>query len=164
MNSELLVEKLSQTQADELTKGLPAEFLSNLNQSFQDENRRRENQGQTAVWALPPDSRTYYLIRVDSNPYLLVGINKDVNISTFLKVTLNLKGFGAACLGKLIEDELIAQCRQQGKPVIATYIVTVEGYNCLKKLEDNLPRGIKEIRIDQRPGGDWSAQILLECQ
>jgi hypothetical protein len=158
-----MVEKLCWDKADELMKSLPAEFHEGFKIVFQSENERRESQGRAGKWALPPEDWTYYLVRVDAMPYLLVGVNTRVSISTFLKITTQLPGFCQACLKQLIEQELVPECKKKNKPAITItmYGDSEEGYACFCQLQKNLPASIREKQITNMPGCEWSAATFF---
>jgi hypothetical protein len=158
---QIMVEKLRWDKADELMKSLPPEFQEGFKIAFQSENERRESQGRAGQWALSPEDRTYYLARVDATPYLLVGVNLHVNIASFLKITTQFQGFCQACLQRLIEQELVPESKKKNKPAMTMYGDSEEGYAGFRNLQKNLPAGIREIKIENMPGGDWSAAIFF---
>lgn len=145
---ELAIKKLSQKEAEDLRRVLSEEVIKMIDEAFKEEERNLPHYG---WWALPPDKRIYYLVSLNGIPYLLVGINPNpaptmIYISSFSRVTQELKGRAPICLGRLIEDKLIPFCREQGKDSIKTRVTTEKGRRVLESLRTNLPRGVAEIR------------------
>lgn len=112
------IEYLSQEQTDKIMKSLPPTLLEGFREAFQDERDRMEKQ--EVIWALSPEHRQYYLVYLNELPYLLVGIEKYINISSFVRIVEEPKGHASDCLKQLIEERLIPRCFNltPSKPVI----------------------------------------------
>jgi hypothetical protein len=145
------MEVLSQKNADNIMKELSGESIDNFKLGFHEE---KENilTGKDHIWALPPDKRIYYLISLNGNHYLLVGINPTpfgiINLSSFARIVSQPKGEAPNCLRKLIEDKLVPLCRKNGKKFISTRIATDRGEKVFRCLQKEKPTGIREIKIN----------------
>jgi hypothetical protein len=150
------VEALSQQQADELIKDLKKKggaVFKGFLISFEDEQKRllesmeaKDRPGDD-MWALPPDERTYYIVKYGKRPYLLIGMSHYDTISSLAKITSALHGKGADSLRILIEKELVNKC-------YAGVIYMQLGDACdprirslLLDLKHNLPEGIEKIYV-----------------
>jgi hypothetical protein len=153
---DLTVEMLSQEQADTLMKDVKksgGDAFRGFVISFDDERRRQLKADETngpsnkAMWALPPEERTYYLVKYRKQPYLLIGMSHFDTISSMAKISSSLSGKGTECLKALLEKELAHKC-------YAGVIYMQLGEDCdprihslLLDLKNNLPVGIEKIYI-----------------
>lgn len=157
---KIIIKELSQESADSIMKKLSGEALENFKKGFHDE-AKNILKGNDHIWALPPgkpdgasyeqDKRIYYLISLNGNHYLFVGINPTplglINLSSFARIVSQPKCKAAICLKKLIEDKLVPMCRINNKKEIAARIATDRGEKVFQNLKNDLPIGIKKIEI-----------------
>lgn len=153
MIEEIQIKELSQKETDRLIEQLSGDPLKNFKEGFDVEKEKMR--------ALPLNERTYYLILLKGNPYLFVGINSFINISSFARVVLEPKGKAAVCLNQLITEKLvpICNCLTPRKNVISSRLKR-GGYKVFQYLQKNLPKGIEKIII-QESGSYWSCQIHI---
>lgn len=146
MTDNLTIGELTEGEADFWLKNLYAsggELLKNFLEAFHDEKSSLPPK------ALPPEKRRYYMVYVNGKEELLAGINSEhVNISSMTKVVTknDSKARGRACVRKLIEDILVAECRGTGKGFFSV-MTNEDGKRVFDYLKENMPIGIKEIEI-----------------
>lgn len=165
---DLTVEILPQEQADMLMKDLTkagGDAFRGFMISFDDEQKKRFESDKTngpsnqGVWALPPEERTYYLVKYGKQPYLFIGVSHNDTISSLAKISSSLAGKGAECLKALLEKELIHKCYEG-----VIYINFSEGcdtriHSLLLDLKNNLPEGVEKIYVF-----DDTASIICESK
>lgn len=146
------VNVLSQEKADDLLKSLQGK--PNFEKTFLAEMDRKVA-GQS-LWALPAEdsnpanARTYYLVTSDNiAPYLLVGVNGYLNISSLFLVSENrIKCMAAQCFKYLLKKELLPRCT--GRACIYATAGTEEGVRFFQKLAYDLPDGVMRISGTER--------------
>jgi hypothetical protein len=153
---DLIVEILSQKQADRLMKDLKksgGDAFRGFMISFDDEGRKLleadkingpYNKG---VWALPPEERSYYLVKYGKQPYLLIGMSNYDTISSIAKISSSLSGKGAECLRALLEKELVHKCYAGVIYMQLSGDCDPRIHSLLLDLKTNLPEGIEKIYI-----------------
>jgi hypothetical protein len=155
----ITIKKLTQEKANSLIENLSGEPLENFKLAFHDE---KENLLMHKIpIALPQEDRIYYSITVDDVDYLLVGINlkntNAINISSYARITTNLKGKASNCLKNLIDIELVPMCQSLKKERIISYAYTIRSKKVFEKL---LTLRIKDIR-DIKFNGNTISIIIL---
>ena len=146
------VEVLLQEKADELLKsvrGNPSSF-PNFEKTFQDEMKRIR--AGEELWALPLRERTYYAVYLEQefDPYLLVGVNPNLNISSLFRTSLISKRMaGQRCFGYFLQQEILPVCRGSGRTSISATVSTAAGLQFFQRLEQARPCGIRKIDLEQ---------------
>jgi len=139
-----------QAEANSLMEQLSDQVLDNFKLGFHDE---RENilMNKKPI-ALPQKERSYFLIKVDTIDYLLVGINlnpnKILNLSSYARITTKLNGKASICLKHLIGQELVPLCQSLGKEKIVSYAYTQRSTRVFEKLTELQINGVKDITLD----------------
>jgi len=165
---DLSVEMLSQEQADKLMKKVTkagGDLFRGLMISFTDEGKRllstddTGGQSDEVVWALPPEERTYYIVKYGTEPYLLIGMSHYDTISSVAKITSSLSGKGAECLKSLLEKELVHKCYAGVIYMQLSEDCDPRIYSMLLDLKNNLPKGVEKIYVF-----DDAASIICESK
>ena len=165
---EFTVEMLSQKQADRLMKDLKnagGDAFQGFMISFDDERRKLLESDETngpsnrTVWALPPEERSYYLVKYGKQPYLLIGMSHFDTISSVAKISSSLSGKGAECLRALLEKELVHKCYAGVIYMQLSGDCDPRIHSLLLDLKNNLPEGIEKIYIF-----DDAASIICESK
>lgn len=157
LTSNIAINKLSQSESDAIMKDLKKDLdlFRGFLMAFENEKWNRAKRASN--WALPQGVRRYYLAAYNEVPYLLVGVNTRVNISSIAKVTRNLYGKGSECLKKLLEVELIPRCTSGVINVRYNIAGDIRVYRLFDKMRDPLPQGVEKIYMD-----DSSVSIVLD--
>jgi hypothetical protein len=146
----LTINQLSQEEADNLMRKL-FEPLENFKIAFQSES---QNIRAGRPVALPTHERIYYLIKVQDYDFLFVGINPSYDdmflISSFARITAEMKGHAEDCLKNLIEEKLVPMCQEKRKKFITCNAATQGSYNVFKKLKEKSIKGINWLKIERR--------------
>jgi hypothetical protein len=162
------IEVLPQGRADELMKDLKeagGDVFRGFMISFDDERKRvleadKINGGSDEfVWALPPEQRTYYLVKYGKQPYLLIGMNHHDTISSLAKISSSLSGKGTECLKVLLEKELINKCYAGVIYIQFSEDCDPRIYSLLLDLKNNLPDGVEKIYVFEN-----AASIICESK
>lgn len=144
----MLIQQLSQQQANAFMKSLNGDYFSNWHKAFHEER----GLPRTELVALPEDKRTYFLIES-----YLVGINcgnaTALSLSSFARVlSKRPAGSCAMCLKDLFEKRLFQICRQQGKNQIVAKLEP-DGVRVFKELLSLMPG------IQLTPGFYWNMLV-----
>ena len=165
---DLTVEILSQEQADRLMKDLKksgGDAFRGLMISFDDERKRlfdadeKKGRSDEVAWALPPDQRTYYLVKYGKQPYLLIGMSHFDTISSLAKITSSLSGKGAECLKALLEKELVHKCYAGVIYIQLSGDCDPSMHSMLMDIKNNLPDGVEKIYVFEN-----AASIICESK
>ena len=151
------IEVLSQAQADSLMKELKkagGDVFRGFLISFDDERKRLSEPGEQKVksddvWALPPEERSYYMVKYGKRPYLLIGMSHYDTISSVAKITSSLHGKGAESLRALIEKELVNKCYAGVIYMQLSEDCSPRIRSLLLELKQNLPDGVEKIYVFQ---------------
>lgn len=146
----------------QITHSLLKPFLENRGEfpdwekAFQDEARRRD--GGKDIWALPEPDRQYYLVSIEqgADPYLLIGINPQLNISSLGKIGTAAQKMGASCFKYFFTIHLLPELRRKypGRDILSAVASTLKGTEFFRRLQCDPPNGVKEVRIERMPSLD----------
>src|ERR1700690_602620 len=163
---DVTVEMLSQKRADRLMKDLKksgGDAFRGFMISFEYERKRLAEADETKgrsnafIWALPPEEKTYYIVKYGKQPYLLIGVSHNDTISSLAKISSSLSGKGAECLKALLEEELVHKCYTGVIYVEFSEECDPRIHSLLLDLKNNLPEGIEKIYVF-----DHAASIVCE--
>jgi hypothetical protein len=164
----ITIELLSQDEANRLMKDMQkddAEAFNGFLISFNDEKKRildakgKGRQYNRILWALPSNKRTYYLVKHEGTPYLLVGIKSYDTIASLAKMTSSLSGKAGECLSELLEKELIYKCYAGVFYIDLSADCDPSIHKLLLRLKDNLPKGIDKVFVYNK-----SASIICKTK
>ncbi len=156
------IQHLLQEDADGILKSVlarPRDF-PNFRKTFPDEVSGIE------VRALPPEKREYYTISLlqPEVPYLLIGINRHLNISSVFRIYPERLGRGMDCLKHFLNEVLILSCHERKQPFIYSTASTQDGFSLFTKLQQSAPSTVEEILIEEQCGPTektWKIKIVL---
>ncbi len=141
------LEDLDFETADLLIKGLRGDAPYTPLWCFQIAFHDEIKEGLANRRAVP--ERTYYAALVNGDPYLLLGVTKELKGNptaiaiSFARICPQSKNVALKCLRVLLECKLIHLCRSNGKDRIIARIVTSSSYKCLEGLCRDLPANIE---------------------
>ena len=146
----LLIQELSQRQADLLIKSLDGIYLQKWVTAFHEE----KDFPMAGPVALSEEKRTYHLVES-----YLVGFswsnNTATSLSSFARVLpAHPTGSCAMCLKALFESRIFPLCRLQGKTQIVAKLEP-GGVQVFKELQALLPG------VQLKPGFYWDACVLV---
>lgn len=148
---DMKIKELSQVDAGDLLKTL--QDRPNFEKAFQVEIDRKK--AGELTWALPQDdpdpakARTYYVVNWDDNePYLFVGINGYLNVSSVFRVaSTSIKSAAVQCFKHLLREKVLPVCRSRGRDSISAYPSTDDGRKFFAEFQLSLPDGV--IKSDE---------------
>lgn len=122
-----------------------------------------ENKDKNSVlWTLPETERTYYTVSLehDESPYLLIGINSSLNISSLGMVAKVGIKMGTCCFKYFFTTHLFPKLKGQYPDRNCVYATagTEKGKHFFEKLKMDPPSGVREITIEQ----NYRIKILYE--
>ena len=146
----------TQQQAHDILKP----FLENPGQypdyekAFQDETKERNNDKEreikSDIWALPETKRTYYAVSSENeDPYLLIGINPSLGISSLGRVAKIGKRMGTCCFKYFFTNLLLPELKKRypNRNCVTATAGTDKGKDFFNKLKSDPPSGVREITI-----------------
>jgi hypothetical protein len=146
----ITIHKIAQAEANSLMEQLSGEALDNFKLGFHDEKDNIVMNIKPI--ALPQKDRSYFLIKVDTINYLLVGINlnpdKTLNLSSYARITTKLNGKASSCLKQLIEQELVPLCHSLAKGRILSLAYTQRSTKVFEKLTRLQIKGVKDVKLN----------------
>ena len=151
-NTAMYVKHLGQQKAHELLKPLLTNCRedSDLEKAFPDEVALRRK-GES-LWTLPKEQRTYYAVYLDEvgSPYLLIGINSWLNISSIGRVSADKKRMGVCCFKYFFAEFLVPQLKKSGEQrnSCTAVVSTDAGKRFFTRLQSDPPLHATDIRIE----------------
>ncbi len=143
-----MIREITQAEADQWLKQLfknDDHVRQDAKISFHSEKEKLEK-GEI-VWALPEEERSYFIVSLDNQPVLLVGVNSQCGISSIMKVTAEKKfaGVGRCCLKEFIENKMVKLCKDRGKAAFGVHTATERSWRIFHDFISKPPRGIQTV-------------------
>lgn len=158
--------RLSQADADGIMRALSDAQYNNFVAAFHEEADRSQAGSGWRHWALPEDEREYYVIDLEMQPYLLVGLNVQnvaayIGLSSFARIAPAPNGYAADCLAPFMRCQL-ERCKGMvpPRPGVSAQL-SAGGYKVFLRIKQ-MPY-FRDIMNITDAGRYWSLTMQAPC-